>query len=157
MRNHFEQLIERLAETCGATTEKTNEGLDISVVFGDFLVMFSYLDDAEEVLLTTSVADLPQENREAVLLSLLQGQYFFRDTVGATLAVDTEGRFVTLQLARHLTLLSEANFSTLVENYLNVAKAWRERLEAAAGEGREAPHQDDAAPDPTLEMAMLRV
>lgn len=39
-------------------------------------------------LVSTSVGPLPEENREEMLFELLNGQYYFRRTAGATLAAD---------------------------------------------------------------------
>lgn len=77
-----------------------------------------------------------------MLFELLNGQYFFQKTAGATLAVDNGRTFVTLQLARHLSTLDETNFPTLVENCLRAADYWRGRLE---GGGK------PAEPDPAHE------
>ena len=133
----------------------------------DFPVLFSYLAEAEQILLSTCVGELPKTGREAVLLALLEGQYFFRETVGATLAVDNEARFVTLQLARHLTLLSAENFLYLRRKLPQCsARFWRERLQSAAiGEKREeSPHNNPSHTpkktlryDPVALMTMFRL
>ena len=155
MQNHFERLVESLTADYGAAVSRSEDGLDLTVEAGAFLLMFSYLAEAEQMLVSTCVAELPAEGRERLYFRLLNGQYFFRETAGATLAVDPEERFVTLQLVRHLAGLTPENFPLLVEHFLQAALLWRNRIEAdsetpSTCEDRPA----DAAFDP---LAMLSV
>lgn len=155
MLDHLNRLIDGIVLGSDAQKEVSNDKLDITLRIGDFLLMFSYLADAQQVLVTTCIADLPEENREAIYLQLLKGQYFFKETRGATLSVDEESHFVTLQLVRHLTLLTPQNFPVLVENFLQTALVWRERLtEGVSVSG--VPAADEAF-DANAMFNMLRV
>ncbi|MGN1150220.1 MAG: type III secretion system chaperone [Sutterella sp.] len=131
MQSHFERLVESLAADYGTAVTRSEDGLDWTVEAGAFLLMFSYLADAGQMLVSTCVAELPAEGRERLYFRLLNGQYFFRETAGATLAVDPEERFVTLQLVRHLSGLTPENFPQLAEHFLQAALLWRSRIETA--------------------------
>lgn len=156
MLDHLNRLIDGIVQDCGAQKEVSGDQLDITLRMGDFLLMFSYLADAQQVLVTTCIADLPEENREAMYLQLLKGQYFFKETRGATLSVDEESHFVTLQLVRHLTLLTPQNFPVLVENFLQTALVWRDRLAGGEVSAGSVPTADEAF-DANAMFNMLRV
>ena len=155
MLDHLNRLIDGFTQGCGAQKEVSGDRLDTTVRIGDFLLMFSYLGDAQQVLVTTCVADLPEENRETLYLELLKGQYFFKETRGATLSVDEGSHFVTLQLVRHLTLLTPQNFPVLVENFLQTALYWRNRIAGEAADSS-VPVADEAT-DACAMFNMLRV
>lgn len=133
MKEHFIRLLEILRTEYGAELELTEDGLEATIPANGFLLMLSYLKGPEQILVSTAVGPLPQENREDMLLELLNRQYYFQKTAGAALAVDSGRSFVTLQLARHLSTLDEICFPTLVENFLRAADYWRMRLEGTGG------------------------
>lgn len=132
MQEHFIRLLEILRTEYGAELELTEDGLEATIPANGFLLMLSHLRGSRQILVSTAVGPLPHENREEMLFELLNGQYYFQKTAGATLAVDNGRTFVTLQLARHLSTLDEACFATLVENFLRAADYWRSRLEGAS-------------------------
>jgi hypothetical protein len=110
--------------------------------FEDFPVLVEYLADARQVLLAVSVAALPEKNRAALYLALLQGQYFFQRTAGATLAVDEEARFAALHLVTDIETLTPENFPALMENFLRVAEDWHDTIERFGAE--------ESAPSPAV-------
>lgn len=116
MQAHFNRLLEILRTEYGAEIERSEDGLEAAIPANGFLLMLTHLKGSGQLLFSTAVGPLPEENREDMLFELLNGQYFFQKTADATLAVDNGRSFVTLQLARHLSTLDETNFPTLVEN-----------------------------------------
>ena len=138
MQNHFERLVESLTADYGAAVSRSEDGLDFTVEAGAFLLMFSYLAEAEQMLVSTCVAEPPAAGRERLYFRLLNGQYFFSETAGATLAVDSDERFVTLQIVRHLAGLTPENFPVFIEHFLQTALLWRNRIESAANSPAES-------------------
>lgn len=88
--------------------------------------------------MATGLAPLPENGREQLCLALLQGQYFFHKTSGMTLAVDTEARFVVLQLCVDADAKLMDDFATILENFVHVAAYWAETCRRL-GEGVAAP------------------
>ncbi len=119
-------LMERLRENLGASSVIMDTEQQYTVVMEGFLLMVHHLEDSGQLLLSTCVAPLPQEGRESLCLALLQGQYFFQKTAGATLAVDNEASFIVLQAIHSLRLLTVENFVHVVERFMQVAEYWRE-------------------------------
>jgi hypothetical protein len=132
MRDYFRQLIAALSETLGTRIEM--QGDSVLYDFDDFPVLIEYLDGSEQVVLAVSVCSLPAKGREKLYLALLQGQYLFQRTGGATLAVDAEEAFVALQVVKNIHDLTAQSFPTLLENFLHVAAYWRDECERIGGE-----------------------
>ena len=159
MENAFTGLIQALSAQLQGRLQAQLEIRDstkVHVNFDDIALLIEHLPDAEQVLLAAPVADVPAGNREAFYRLLLQGQYIFAETGGATLALDREERFVTLQIAPSLRALTRENFPALVENFLNMAEHWRKRcLETA----KERAEEGEASPAPAFppEAVMLRI
>ena len=151
MENAFSGLIEALSGQLRTRLE-FKAGNKVHVNFDDIPLLIEHLADAEQVLLVAPLADVPAEGREGFYRALLQGQYIFAETRGATLALDNDESFVCLQMAPSLRALTRENFPSLVENFLNMADYWRGRCLAAAGEDAAAP-----APEAAPEAHMLRI
>ena len=158
MENAFTGLIQALSAQLQARLE-IRDNNKVHVNFDDIALLMEHLPDAEQLLLVAPVADVPAEGREKFYRLLLQGQYVFAETRGATLALDKEERFVCLQIAPSLRALTQENFPALVENFLNMVEHWRRRcLEIAEQEsGQAGPGAQEAAPQTAPEANMLRI
>jgi hypothetical protein len=155
MQAHFERLTQSLAQFLGAEFQVSEGETEVFFDFEDFPVLVEYLADARQVLLAVPVAALPEKNRTALYLALLQGQYLFQRTAGATLAVDEEARFVALHLVKDIETLTPENFPVLMENFLRVAEDWRDTIERFGAE-ETAPSPAATADLPLDPGSMLR-
>ena len=144
MPNAFTSLIQGLSAHLGVELEPADEST-VHVSFDGLPLLLEHLPDAEQILLAAPIAPAPPQGSEAICRELLKGQYLFAETMGATLALDAEENFVCLQIAPSLRVLTPENFPILVENFLNVAEAWRERLKT--GQTVEAPREEAADPE----------
>ena len=131
------ELVERLRGNPGASAVTMDTEHQYTVEMEGFLLMVHYLEDSEQILLATCVAPLPQGERENIFLALLQGQYFFQRTSGATLAVDNEASFIVLQAVYSLRLLTAGSFIHAVERFMQAAEYWRNECEKLANAGPE--------------------
>ena len=73
----------------------------------------------------TNIAELPELNREDFLLKVMRANLFGRETGGAALGLDTEGKRVVL-----LDFLPDEQnyrmFHERLEDFVNYAEAWRQ-------------------------------
>ena len=147
MESVFTGLIQALSGQVKAKLEIRNNN-KVHVNFDDIALLIEHLPDAEQLLLVAPVAEVPVAGREELYRLLLQGQYVFAETRGATLALDKEERFVCLQIAPSLRALTRENFPALVENFLNMVEHWRRRcLEIAdQANGQDGPGAPEIAP-----------
>jgi len=157
MNRNFKTLIDALSRKLGVTLEAAADDR-VLVDFDDLALLIEYLEAGEQILLAVPVGSPPKNNREAFYRKLLQGQYLFHKSGGATLALDTLAQFVSLQIVRDLRTLDEPGFLTLVEGFLDVANYWRKECEAAeATDGVDGVPQFGGELDATAMAAMLRV
>jgi hypothetical protein len=119
----FRNLIDALSDKVGVKLEMQDENY-VFVDFDDLPVMFEYIDESKQILLAVSVAQVPDEGRETFYAELLQGQYLFHKTGGATLALDPDARFVSLQILREMQNLTPPDFIALVDEFLRAADFW---------------------------------
>lgn len=98
-----------------------------------FIVLIQYIAESEQILVACTLGAVPDSDshgtQETLYRLLLQGQFLFKETAGATLAVDPENTFVVLQLVRSMVELGRDSLYSVLETFLNVAVFWRTRLE----------------------------
>lgn len=70
------------------------------------------------------LAPLPEENKEEFLLKAMIANLFGRETGGAALGLDREGKKVTL-LSFLPQQLNYRDFHDLLEDFVNYAEAWK--------------------------------
>jgi hypothetical protein len=117
--------------------------------FDDFALLMEYLPGSDQVLLAASIAEVAAGNRLELYRDILQGQFIFRQTQGASLALDPAEKFICLQILQPLLALTKDNFPDLVENFLNLAEFWRGRCLSWAEtseDGQEAGQPSPAHP-----------
>jgi len=157
MNRMFSDLIDALSSKTGVKLA-SSDGHCVMCDFDDFALMIEYLEGGEQILLAAPVGSPPKANREAFYRKLLQGQYLFHQTGGATLALDTLAQFVSLQIVRDIRLLDAPGFLKLVEDFLNAAAWWRKQCEEAEEvDGVDGVPQFAAELDAHALAAMLRV
>jgi len=128
------------------------------LVDGQVAVNFE-LDPANEAIqVYSTLGPLPTQGGEAVYLSLLEGNLFGAQTLGATLAVDSLYHEVVLCRTVPTADMDPAGFATLVERFVAAAEDWTQKLQAApAGAGAPARAEAPGAAESRLQSHFLRV
>lgn len=85
------------------------------------LVLFSYL------------GDLPQESRARQCAAMLEGNFFWQGTSGATLCLEAASRSALLMQPVLLKGLNASLFHDTVETFVNTAEHWIGRLRVLTG------------------------
>ena len=124
MKTTFDIVSDVLLEKFGADSMERGGENQLSLAINDRLILIHYFPDREKILIAGCIAPLPQENRENLLLRLLQGQYFFHKTSGMTLSVDSNGTFIALQVCMDTHSFSGEDFFTVLNNFVHVAEFW---------------------------------
>jgi len=145
MDNAFAGLVKALSDHLGAKLEIADD-VKVRVNFDDIALLIEHLADGEQVLLAAPVALVPAAGREDFYRRLLQGQHVFAETRGATLSLDAEASFVSLQMAPSLRALTKENFPGLVENFVALVEYWNKRCLEPAEVG-ERPETSMPAPE----------
>jgi hypothetical protein len=114
----------------------------------DEMVLTLELDEGEDrLVLHAGLGWLPAEGQAELLARLLEGNLFWKDTHGATLALDRREDRVLLLRAVPLDS-PPAGFPGLVERFVDGAEAWREVIATAFGAVSE-PTANTTFVDPT--------
>ena len=151
MSNAFAGLIEALSIHVNVKLAIEND-VKVQADFDDFALLIEYLPGPDQVLLAAAIADIPEGNRLALYRDILKGQFIFKETLGASLALDPAEQFICLQTLQPLPALTRDTFPGLVENFLNVAELWRKRClpptepESSPEAGLPSPSSSPEAP-----------
>jgi hypothetical protein len=131
MNDVFKSLIEALSLKLDMEIALADE-LRAEVDFDGFALLIESRPEAEQILLAASIAAIPEDEDARLRLyrDLLKGQFLFAETQGATLAIDENEGFVSLQIAPHAAALTRENFPVLVEGFVDMAETWYERCTA---------------------------
>lgn len=97
---------------------------NVTVLFDDFQVMFHYAETRSLVLMVGELGELPPENGDFAQKQLLEANYLFLKTSGATLCLNPENARVTLCRTEPLEWLDVERFSKLVDGFVNDMSVW---------------------------------
>lgn len=142
MNRGFKALVESLKPKLKNGTVNLENDHQYTISLGGYLLMVHLLPDEEQILLATSLGPLPRGNLGGFFLAMLQGQYLYLQTSGATLAIDHSGTFAVLQALLPLSLTDVNVLERSVEGFLHTADFWRRELEAFS-QSQERAKQDE--------------
>lgn len=142
-----EQLLNDLGLTMGLPDLKFNEQGCARLVF-DSKTSVNLESDADtgQLQIYTDLCPLPPEGREALYLSLLEGNLFGLQTQGATLAVDSANHEVVLCRTLAAEELSANAFLAIIESFVNCAEQWRAQIKGGGQQPPAAAQQTLTAP-----------
>ncbi len=101
--------------------------------------------DEENLFLYANLGDLPDGGRERLYEALLEANYFFGGTFGATLSINKDDGVVVLCCQYPVRCLDLTVMVRLVENFINVASDWSHRI---ARLGPSSAEEQGQAPGP---------
>jgi len=147
MSNAFAGLIKALSARVNVELA-IEDSVRVKADFDNFALHIEHLAGGDQVLLAVSIAEVPAEGRQELYRELLQGQFLFGRTHGASLALDPAEEFICLQILQPILELTQDNFPDLVETFLNLAEFWRQRCLTVSESpaGRLADDQPSPAP-----------
>lgn len=123
----FEELMVEAGRRLGVdmvvhdgATQLTVDGMEVSIL---------EMPTIESVVLNAIVGDPPPQGLEALYRAMLEANYNFAGTAGATLSVDPSGGALVLTRLEPLALLDADRFLSLLEGFVNVLETWRRIVE----------------------------
>jgi Tir chaperone protein (CesT) family len=125
-------LIRALGHAVGIDALALDDGGTCTLRFDETVLTFELDEGEDRLVLHAAVGPLPAEGQAELLARLLEGNLFWKDTHGATLALDRREDRVLLLRAVPLDSPS-AGFPGLVERFVDAAEAWREVIAKARG------------------------
>ena len=116
------------------------------VAFDSVVVNFELDDDSGQFFLYSNLGTVPAAGSSALYEQLLDGNLMGKGTRGATLGLDRRARRVVLHQGLPAQRLSDVEFKTAVENFVDVAEAWTQRVSEAEAAARNGDAVDEASP-----------
>jgi hypothetical protein len=136
-------LMRALGADVGIPDLALDEAHCCTLAFDSVVVNFEFDESSEQLFLYASLGPMPAAGSR-VYAQLLEGNLLWKDTGGATLSLDRKGGRVMLHQGLPAERLSEVDFKAAVEQFVNVAEAWTQRV----SEGAAQPREEAGAPPP---------
>lgn len=150
MNNRFASLMTELFALAGADeAECFDEDVALLSING-FDISLTLLEEVNKILISTVVAELPEENLPALQEKLLEGNLFFSRTRGFTLAARRDTG-VVLQAVVPCAILEKSSLTIVVANLVAVAEYWKRVCEGSADD------KSEDLPSYEEDLSMIRV
>ncbi|MEM6933444.1 MAG: type III secretion system chaperone [Pseudomonadota bacterium] len=108
----------------------------------DAVFTFDYIDAANTLVIYTSIAEIVPSRRQELYGEMLKANFFWQETLGATLAVSPDGRFALLMTSISAGRLDIDSLSQVYLNMAYLTDAWYARIEEIFGD-EPLPNPDD--------------
>lgn len=115
---------------------------------GDILVNIAVEDRRNRLVLFSFLCELPKDSRPRQFAAMLEGNFFWQGTDGATLSFESAARSALLMYPVPLDGLSPQGLHDTVERFVNTAERWIARLRVLTDgepENKSGPDQPRAA------------
>lgn len=146
------QLITTLGETLTIPGLKLADGTDTCVLsFDDDLVLnIEYDDSTTRLVFSIYIGEIPPSGAEPLLREILAANFFWQHTGGATLALEKATGGLVLVYALGINEFESTTLEIVIENLLNAAEEWRQKISDPAPEKGDTPglppHPGSAVP-----------
>ena len=140
-------LLQEFGHSIGIPDLQVDEEGRCNLLFDDVAVSFEFSQDEESVYLYSYLATAPEVDLEKFYATLLEANYLFRGTNGATLGVEAMSKRVVLIREERLELMRLAQFESVVGGFVNLAENWKKKLVNWTAE----PAADESSFDQTQE------
>lgn len=135
-RDHGCRLLRLFGEAIGIPSLSFDEAGSCCLVFdADILVNIALEERLGRLVLFSYLGNAPDHRQGQALSMLLQGNFFWQGTDGATLAIEGGSRSSVLMRELPLDRLDAALFQEAVERFVNTAEHWIARLRDAGDDG----------------------
>ena len=132
-RQNLDALLSRLAQSAGfPDLHLDSDGRCLVRIDGKIDLAIEFDDDSDSLVLSARCGTLPRENRERVLQALLDANYHWTGSGGATLATNSREGAVYLQFREPMLHLDAPRLQDLLHAVIVNAEYWGARLEKLA-------------------------
>ena len=126
--NMMKNLLREFGKTVGITELQLDNENRCNLLFDDIGVSFELAPSEESVYLYSMLGVAPATDLESVYALLLDGNYLFKGTKGASIGIEASSKNIVLIREERLENMQLARFESLVEVFVGLAESWRERL-----------------------------
>ena len=130
----FGELVEGLGEKLGVEIE--DAGGAVALQIDGETVIVQHADD-DLVLLRADLGEIPPDRRDALAVAALEGNFLYRGTGGATLAISPADMHLHLQKYNWLDRLDAEKAFNMLSRFADSAVLWKKLVREAS-----APRED---------------
>ncbi len=135
-----QKMFDEVTGRTGIPRIDLSEADSAALPFGDgMLLHVQYRKEIPEVVFTVPLGTVPQEKRAQVFERLLEANFYWIGTRGATLSYHADIEQVVLQYQEGVTHLSPDRLQSVMEGFLAVAIEWKGTLAKMLEEAGEEP------------------
>ncbi len=139
------ELIHNLGEKIGLALEFDADGA-CSFEANDMVVTLIDLPQADCIVLSGDLGEPPPEHLEALYKKILEAQFLFRDTAGATISVNPEDGHFALCRQLPCPTLEPATFLTAVKHFIHTLGTYADIVKNFRAENADSAAETIALP-----------
>ncbi len=139
----MQNLLKEFGDLIGIPELCLDEENRCNLMFDDVAVSFELNRDEESFYMYSYLGDASSENRERVYAKLLDANYVFKHTNGATLGVEDASKKIILIRQYALEMMRLSKFESVVEEFVNLAEYWKQKIPTLALAQEQAPFPDE--------------
>lgn len=136
-------LLKRLGKVLDLSSLSLDANNHCLILFDDKIVLNLELSETEEALIIYSyISVVPFSGKELVLEILLEANYFWKISNGATFAIDKQTQTLVLQQKFSLPLSHPDSFEDALAIFVDVVEAWIKRIDEICTEAELFTEED---------------
>ncbi|MCY4155774.1 MAG: type III secretion system chaperone [Gammaproteobacteria bacterium] len=128
MSRNFDNLLAELGAAIGIPELCANEDNICKLLFDEVAVSLELCEDNESFYICCALGQAGPDANPAQLAALLDANYLFSGTGGATLGVDKTSGSIVMIRSERLSALRQPQFLAVLEEFVNLAEFWQARL-----------------------------
>ena len=124
----MEGVLADFGAAIGISDLRLDEDRRCNLMIDDVAVSFELGKDDESLYIYSLLGPTPNRDADALHVALLHANYSFEGTRGSTLGIDPQSGAIVLMREERLEFLRLANFESVVEEFVDVAERWMQRI-----------------------------
>lgn len=142
----FSDIFSIFAERYGVSGIEPDENGGCSLGIDDMTVSFMPVPGSDKLLTYSELAEVPSEKPEMLFSAMLQANYLYQGTGGASFAQDPETKKIFLNRYDDLRFMDSDGFCTMLENFVNLVETWRKMIADYCPDEADTSAVEDALP-----------
>ena len=140
-------ILKSFSEKIGMEIVPSDDGVYMFEV-DEMIITFHVLPELDEIVLTGDIGEPPPERLENLYKTILEAQYLFKATFGATISLNEENNRFTLCKALPCKLLDGDSFFNEAEQFINTLEVWVKLVKNYRDSA--SKEEDESAPMPSF-------